>query len=116
MSGFATDKLNALRLGRVLVTEVPASEPTRRSWVAIYPGAETRAAGEDSREGRTFRVFHREFSRQHIMEDRWCGPGDGMWDLRSTRVEGEAALMELLRNWGVDVALIEYVHRSDYPV
>lgn len=59
-----TDKLTALRLGRRLVTEVPASGPGRRAFVDIRPlaTAADRDAGRESwarpDRDRTFKLEH----------------------------------------------------------
>lgn len=96
------DKLNSLRLGRRLVTEVASSGPGRRAFVDIRPIA-TRSDRDARREGwvrpdrdRTFELQHREYDTDRI---------DGFdYDvgavlLRSTTVIGEAQLAVALQSW-----------------
>ncbi len=122
MTSLPAEKLNALRLGRPLTVEVPARSTDRRAWVAIYPEHDTqndRAAAEQWTRGardRTFNVLHREFDRVYIDQDLWCGPGDGMWEVRAAYCESEERLLELLADWQVDASQAEFVHRSEYPV
>ncbi len=69
------DKLNALRLGRLLVAEVETSRPGYRAWVEIRPilteadAAARREAWTRSDAGRTFRLVHREFVTEYL--DGW---------------------------------------------
>jgi hypothetical protein len=117
-----TELFNALRLGQLLVAEVPAGDPGRRAFVAIYP---LRTAGDvDAERGgwkkpvsdRGFNVYHREFAREHMEAGRCIGPGDGMWDLGEESVATESELEELLRRWAVPADELQYSWSTDYPV
>ena len=103
-SPWPTDKLNALRLGRRLVTEVDASGPARRAFVDIRPVATTDDRNA-SREGwtradreRTFRLEHWDYAADRI---------DGFdYDIgavlvKATSVIGEGALTEALQAWSL---------------
>lgn len=71
-SDWPTDKLTALRLGRRLVAEVPASRPDRRAFVDIRPQQskpDVRARDEGwvrSDVERGFRIEHWEYDRERI--------------------------------------------------
>ncbi|MEU6672511.1 hypothetical protein [Streptomyces sp. NPDC046727] len=71
-SNWPADKLSALRLGRRLVTEVPASRPDRRAFVDITPSlsapdAQAREEGwARSDSGRSFRLEHWEYKTDRI--------------------------------------------------
>jgi hypothetical protein len=103
-SHWPVDKLNALRLGRRLVTEVPASTPTRRAFVDISPVA-TAADAEALRQGwsrpdrdREFKLAHWEYEADRI---------DGFdYDIGAARIKtvtanGEAELAAALQAWGM---------------
>jgi hypothetical protein len=68
------DKLNALRLGQRLVTEVPASRPGRRAFVGITP-VTTPADVQAHRQGRKRTDRARTFHLQH-------------WDYDAERIDG----------------------------
>ena len=108
-SAWPTALRTALHRGQLLVAEVAASTPDRRAWVAVYP----RPAAEGPA---TFNLFHREFDRAYIDNDRCIGPGDGMVEIREVRAVGEPQLTEALAAWKVEPTDLTYGHRSDYPV
>jgi hypothetical protein len=103
--------LNALRVGEVLVAEVPATQPDRRAWVAIYPSLdeEDNAARSEgwrrSSSDRSFVVYLRAFSRSHLQQGLDVAPGDGMWDIREEMVASER---DLLERWAVPPGSIQY--------
>ncbi|MEH0986226.1 hypothetical protein [Micromonospora sp. CPCC 205556] len=108
--GWPTALRTALRRGQLIVAEVPAALPDRRSWVASYP---IRHPDGDTQ---AFNLFHREFETSHIDND-WCvGPGDGMTDVRVAQARDENELNALLTGWGVDPGRLTSVHRTDHPV
>ena len=99
---WAADKLSALRLGRRLAVEVPASGPTRRAFVSITPTAvaldvQARREGWTRRDdGRSFRLEHWEYDADRV---------DGFdYDIgavlmRSTLAIDESQLLTELRRW-----------------
>src|SRR5687767_9686734 len=107
-SPWPTALLTALRRGKLLVAEIPASTPSHRAWIAVYPLTAVATAG--------FNLFHREFDRAYIDND-WCiGPDDGMIEIRAAHAENEAELTQRLADWNVSPENLAYAHRSDYPV
>jgi hypothetical protein len=113
--------IEALRLGRVVAVEVQASIPERLAGVTIFPQRCTKD-GQAQTEGwqasipdRSFRVFWREYSRQHL-ENGWdLAPGDGIWELKGTEVVGEQALELLLLGWGISLTALTYVWKTEIP-
>ncbi|MFG2878145.1 hypothetical protein ACGFYU_24585 [Streptomyces sp. NPDC048337] len=117
-SNWPTDKLNALRLGRRLVAEVPASRPGRRAFVGIRPAwseSDARARGEGwvrSDVERSFRLEHWEYDRERI---------DGFdYDIGSALIGSadagdESELRTVLNTWGVQPSLFVYPWESDDP-
>ncbi|MER7983878.1 hypothetical protein [Streptomyces sp. NPDC095817] len=113
-----SDKLTALRLGRRLVAEVPASRPDRRAFVDIRPArSEPDAQAQDegwvrSDDERSFRVEHWEYDREHM---------DGFdYDLGaafigSANAPDEPELSAVLNAWGVQPDLFVYPWESDDP-
>ncbi|MFB6615095.1 hypothetical protein ACIGFK_40860 [Streptomyces sp. NPDC085524] len=101
-SNWPADKLTALRLGRRLVAEVPATRAGRRAFVDITP-RETPRDSEAHGQGwvrgqtdRTFRLAHWEYDSERI---------DGFdYDIGATLIAsaeavGEAELMSVLTDW-----------------
>ncbi|GID97813.1 hypothetical protein ACFQFC_08375 [Amorphoplanes digitatis] len=98
------DKLNALRLGRRLVTEVASSGPGRRAFIDVRPvatGADADARGQGwarSDRGRAFELTHWEYDADRV---------DGFdYDIgavlvRSMTVTDEAHLMVALETWNL---------------
>lgn len=117
-SSWPTDKLTTLRLGRRLVTEVPASRPGRRAFVDITPDREAgdaQAALEGWVRGdasRGFRLEHWEYDADRI---------DGFdHDLGAVLVRGvsaadEPALEDVLARWGLRPDCFGYPWESDDP-
>ncbi|SCL27152.1 hypothetical protein GA0070624_3443 [Micromonospora rhizosphaerae] len=97
-----TDKLTALRLGRRLVTEVPASGPGRRAFVEIRPIAT--AAGSDARRrgwtrsdrDRTFKLEHWDYDADQISGFDY---DIGAILVAAKTVIGEAQLVAALEAW-----------------
>ncbi|WP_217697565.1 hypothetical protein [Nocardia donostiensis] len=113
-----TDKLNALRLGRRLVTEVPASQPGRRAFIGITPVA-TPADVEAHRQGwkrtdraRTFHLQHWDYDATRI---------DGLdYDIdavliRSAAAAGESELTATLEIWQLRPEQFLYPWQTDNP-
>ncbi|MFI1061488.1 hypothetical protein [Streptomyces spororaveus] len=112
------DKLTALRLGRRLVTEVPASSPSRRAFVDITPALtrpddQARAEGwTRSDKGRRFHLQHREYDGERI---------DGFdYDIGAVLVSSadaadEAALLAALTAWGLRPGAFVYPWETDDP-
>jgi hypothetical protein len=111
------DKLSAIRLGRRLVTEVPAG-PGRRAFVDIIPILDQRdrlAEHEgwkrpDSQ--RSFRLAHWDYGEQRIVG----------WDYdvgaRRVRVDtasGESSLLGLIAEWGLTPAQFAYPWDTEDP-
>ncbi|WP_329388340.1 hypothetical protein OG625_33220 [Streptomyces sp. NBC_01351] len=117
-SNWPTDKLTALRLGRRLVAEVPASQPDRRAFVDIRPElgeADARARDEGwvrSDAQRGFRLEHWEYERERI---------DGFdYDIGAALIGSadapdEAQLITVLSAWGVRPDLFGHPWDSDDP-
>ncbi|GAA1002005.1 hypothetical protein GCM10009555_107550 [Acrocarpospora macrocephala] len=115
---FPVDKLNALRLGRLLVAEVKASRPECRAWVAIHPlridvdRAAQREGWTRSDARRSFRLTHREFLTEHL--DGW-DYDVGSSEIKRTVATDEADLLAQLRAWGVPPEHLTYPWNTDYP-
>lgn len=117
-SDWPTDKLTALRLGRRLVAEVPASRPDRRAFVDIRPARsepDVQARDEGwvrSDVERSFRLEHWEYDREHM---------DGFdYDIGSALIGSadapdESELNTVLNAWGVQPDLFVYPWESDDP-
>ncbi|MFI7405993.1 hypothetical protein ACIBW9_36935 [Streptomyces sp. NPDC049541] len=117
-SSWPTDKLTALRLGRRLVAEVPASRPDRRAFVDVRPdksGPDAQAQGEGwvhSNAERSFHLEHWEYDRERI---------DGFdYDigavlLGSADATDESELITVLNAWGVRPDLFVYPWDSEDP-
>jgi len=99
-----TDKLTTLRLGRRLVTEVPACGPGRRAFVDIRP-LTTLADRDAGRQGwtrakrdRTFKIEHWDYDTDQIAS---FDHDIGAVLVRTTTVTGEAALTATLAAWNL---------------
>ncbi|MGW6843133.1 hypothetical protein [Streptomyces sp. NPDC054958] len=112
------DKLTTLRLGRKLVTEVPASRPGRRAFVDISPtrgpsDARARDAGwarEDRDHG--FHVRHREYDGERI---DGFDHDIGAVLVASADAADEAALRAVLTAWGLRPGAFMYPWETDDP-
>ncbi|MER6448547.1 hypothetical protein [Streptomyces venezuelae] len=112
------DKLTALRLGRRLVTEVPASRPDRRAFVDVRPAlsrADHIARDEGwvrGDAGRRFRLEHREYDGHRL---------DGFdYDVRAVLVASadaadEADLLTAVAAWGLRPGAFVHPWESDDP-
>ncbi|GAA3473070.1 hypothetical protein [Nonomuraea roseola] len=115
---FSADKLNALRLGRSLVAEVHATRPECRAWVAVHPvltEADHAAQHEGwtrSDVGRAFRLIHREYLTKHL--DGW-DYDIGSSEIKRAVADGEAGLLNFLRDWGMAPDQFAYPWDTDYP-
>jgi len=113
-----TDKLSALRFGRRLVAEIPASGPGRRSFVDIRPIG-TDADREAHREGwsrpgrdRTFKLEHWEYDADQM---------DGFdYDIgavlvRTALATDEEQLAEVLQSWKLSPGQFLYPWQTGDP-
>ncbi|MFJ3959794.1 hypothetical protein [Streptomyces sp. NPDC090036] len=117
-SDWPTDKLTALRLGRRLVTEVPASRPDRRAFVDVTPvrgRADDRARDEGwvrGDAGRSFRLQHWEYDHErldgfdHDVGAVLVAPADAT---------GEAGLLTVLAAWHVRPGAFVHPWETDDP-
>ncbi|MER7691279.1 hypothetical protein [Streptomyces sp. NPDC097610] len=117
-SDWPMDKLTALRLGKRLVAEVPASFPARRAFVDVTPQQSTpdvHARDEGwvrSDIERSFRLEHWEYDRERI---------DGFdYDIGAALIGSadaatESELMTVLKAWGVRADLFVYPWDTDDP-
>ncbi|MEO3929744.1 hypothetical protein ABGB07_38715 [Micromonosporaceae bacterium B7E4] len=113
-----TDKLNALRLGRRLVTEVTASGPGRRAFVDIRPL--TTAADVDARRHgwnrsdreRTFKLEHWDYDADHIAGFDY---DIGAILVQATTVTGEAQLVAALEAWNLRPEQFLHPWQTDDP-
>lgn len=119
--GISPDKKNALHLGEPLVAEVPASEPSRRAWVSIFPRKDEadKVAERDgwrrSTSDREYYVWLGEVAR-NLDDTTWdLYKGENYWKLKSVTVRGEESLLELLRSWSVPLDQLQYPARTEYP-
>ncbi|MBL7258859.1 hypothetical protein [Paractinoplanes lichenicola] len=99
---WATEHLTALRLGRRLAVEVPATGPGRRAFVDITPGG-VDADKQARREGWTHRSSARAFRVEHWDYDAALIDGYdydiGATLIRSGHPADESELLTLLREW-----------------
>lgn len=117
-SGWPTDKLTALRLGRRLVTEVRASGPGRRAFIDIRPLA-TPADHEADREGwarpdrgRTFKLEHWDYDADQL---DGFDHDIGAVLVQATTVTGEAALTAALEAWNLRPEQFLHPWQTDDP-
>ncbi len=113
-----TDKLNALRLGRRLVTEVAASGPGRRAFVDIQPIA-VAADSDAQRQGwnrsdrdRTFKLEHWDYDADQITG---FDHDIGAVLVQTTTVTGEAQLAEALQAWNLRPEQFLHPWQTDDP-
>ncbi|GLL07240.1 hypothetical protein [Dactylosporangium matsuzakiense] len=113
-----TDKLAALRLGRRLVTEVPATGPGRRAFVDIRP-ITTAADTDAQRQGWTRTDHDRSFNLEHWDYD--AGRLDGFDHdigailVQATTVTGEAQLIAALDAWNLRPEQFMHPWQTDDP-
>jgi hypothetical protein len=112
------DKLSALRLGRRLVAEVPASRPGRRAFVDVLP---SRDAGDGQAKAhgwtrssptRTFRLQHWEYDA-----DRIAGYDYDVSAvlLRTACAGNEAELIDIIHAWRLLPDQFSYAWNTDDP-
>jgi hypothetical protein len=113
-----TDKLTALRLGRRLVTEVPASGPGRRAFVDIRP-LTTPADRDAGRDGwtrpdrdRTFKLEHWDYDADQLAG---FDHDIGAVLIQTTTVTGEAALTAALHAWNLRPEQFLHPWQTDDP-
>ncbi|MGI5170125.1 hypothetical protein ACQEU3_37815 [Spirillospora sp. CA-253888] len=113
-----TDKLNALRLGRRLVTEVFATGPGRRAFVTIAP-ITTSADAAARRQGwtradrdRRFRLSHWEYEAERVYGFDY---DIGAVLVRSAMAGDEAELVTVLDAWGLRPDRFLYPWQTDDP-
>ncbi|MFH8500659.1 hypothetical protein [Streptomyces coeruleorubidus] len=117
-SSWPTDKLTALRLGRRLVAEVPASGPGRRAFVDVSPkksGLDAQAQDEGwvrSDAQRSFRLELWEYERERI---NGLDYDIGAVLIDSADATGESELITVLNAWGVRPDLLVYPWESEDP-
>ncbi|MFJ6483211.1 hypothetical protein ACIQK6_24275 [Streptomyces sp. NPDC091682] len=112
------DKLTALRLGRRLVTEVPASRPGRRAFVDVTPTrvpADQRARDEGwvrGDPGRRFGLEHREYDGERL---DGFDHDIGAVLVASAEAADEAGLLAALTAWGLHPGAFAYPWETDDP-
>ncbi|MDX3762368.1 hypothetical protein [Streptomyces sp. AK02-04a] len=117
-SSWPTDKLTALRLGRRLVAEVPASRLGRRAFVDVHPKKsepDAQAQGEGWVRGdaeRSFRLEHWEYDRERI---DGFDHDVGAVLIGAADATDEAQLITLLKAWGVRPDLFVHPWESEDP-
>ncbi|GGR77355.1 hypothetical protein Snoj_79530 [Streptomyces nojiriensis] len=117
-SDWPADKLAALRLGRRLVTEVPASRPDRRAFVDVTPArspADDRARDEGwtrGDTGRRFRLKHREYDGERL---DGFDHDIGAVLVASAEAADEAGLLAALTAWGLHPDAFAYPWETDDP-
>lgn len=117
-SGWPVEKLTALRLGRPLVAEVPASGPGRRAFVTIQP-VSTPTDAEAAGQGWSRSDLHRAFQLHHWDYD--AARLDGFdYDIdavqvRATTVTGEDELTSTLAAWGLQPEQFRYPWQTADP-
>ncbi|MDX3549251.1 hypothetical protein [Streptomyces europaeiscabiei] len=117
-SSWPVDKLSALRLGRRLVAEIPASRPGRRAFVDVRPkrsDPDVQAQSDGwvrSDAERSFRLEHWEYDRDGI---------DGFHHdigavlIGSADATDESELITVLDAWGARPGLFVYPWESEDP-
>lgn len=113
-----TDKLTALRLGRRLVAEVPATRTGRRAFVDISPRQTPRDA-EAHKQGwvpseadRTFRLEHWEYDSERIEGFDY---DIGAVLVASAEAAGESELTTLLADWRLSPHHFAYPWDTEDP-
>lgn len=113
-----TDKLTALRLGRRLVTEVPAAGPGRRAFVDIQPVTTTEDA-DARQQGWTRTDRDRTFTLEHwdYDADRIDGFDHdiGAVLVKATTVTGEVELTATLAAWNLRPQQFLHPWQTDDP-
>ncbi|MBO4206295.1 hypothetical protein [Micromonospora echinofusca] len=113
-----TDTLTALRLGRRLVTEVPASQPDRRAFIEIRP-VTTAADSDARRQGWTRSDRDRAFTLEHWDYDAAQISGFdydiGAVLVHATTVTGEAPLVAALEAWNLRPEQFLHPWQTDDP-
>ncbi|WP_329099325.1 hypothetical protein [Streptomyces sp. NBC_01439] len=117
-SDWPVDKLTALRLGRRLVTEVPASHPGRRAFVDVTP-ARSRADDLARDEGwvrgdpgRRFHLTHWEYDGERL--DGFDHDIDAVL-VASAGAADEDGLLAALTAWGLHPDAFAYPWETDDP-
>jgi len=112
------DKLSALRLGRRLVTEVPATDAGLRAFVDVTPLL-TRADSEAAREGwtradprRAFRLQHREYYTERLTGLDY---DIGSVVTREVIVTGEDEMIAIVEAWQLRCDQFLYPWQTDDP-
>ncbi|MFC7527577.1 hypothetical protein [Actinoplanes sp. GCM10030250] len=111
-------KLSALRLGRRLAIEVPATDPGRRAFVDITPGAvegDAQASSEgwtNKSTARSFRIEHREYDAD-LLDKFYYDIGATL--LGSADAANELELLTVLREWQLDPHRFEYAWDTADP-
>jgi hypothetical protein len=117
-SAWPLDKLSALRLGRRLAVEVPATRSERRAFVDITPGR-VAADAQALREGWTHRSTGRSFKVEHWEYDADLIDGYdydiGAVLLRSAAAVDEAELLAVLAEWQLDPNQFHYAWDTAEP-
>ncbi|MGX7671228.1 hypothetical protein [Plantactinospora sp. DSM 117369] len=113
-----TDKLTALRVGRRLVTEVPARGPGRRAFIEIRP-ITTVADSDARRQGwtrsdrdRAFKLEHWDYDAAHIAG---FDHDIGAVLVQTTTVTGEAQLAAALETWNLRPEQFLHPWQTDDP-
>ncbi|WP_245666065.1 hypothetical protein [Actinoplanes subtropicus] len=112
------DKLSALRLGRRLAVEVPATTSGRRAFVDITPGevepdVQARGEGWTHRStSRSFRVQHREYDAE-LLDGFDYDIGAAL--LRSAAAADESELLTVLREWQLEPYRFDYAWNTADP-
>jgi hypothetical protein len=113
-----TATLTALRLGRRLVAETPATRPGRRAFVDIRPVRDAADITADS-EGwirssstRSFRLDHWEYDEQHLDSFDY---DIGAEHIRTTQATDETHLLDVLRAWRLDPVTFGHPWKTDDP-
>ncbi|WP_336212628.1 hypothetical protein [Nonomuraea sp. LPB2021202275-12-8] len=113
-----TDKLNALRLGQRLVTEVPPSRPGRRAFIDVTP-VTTPADIQAHQQGwkradhsRTFRLQHWDYDADRI--NGFDYDIDAVL-VRGTTVDSESELTTTLEAWHLRPEQLLYPWQTDDP-
>ena len=115
---WASEKLSALRLGRRLAVEVPATSPGRRAFIDITPG-KVEADAQAHHEGWTHRSAARSFRVEHREYDADLVDGFdydiGARLLRSVTAADESELLRVLRDWQLDLSSLLYTWDTANP-
>ncbi|WP_329537620.1 hypothetical protein OG568_55675 (plasmid) [Streptomyces sp. NBC_01450] len=112
------DKLTALRLGRRLVAEVPASRPGHRAFVDVRPeksDPDAQAQGEGWVRSDAERGFHLEHWEYDCERIDGFDYDIGAFLVRSAGATDESELIAVLNAWGVRPGLFVYPWESEDP-